>query len=92
VEYGGPDWRVPDLESRAQWRQKLTEERNKRLDRYREKMVGRQSLWRVWRSELPSGPQLRVAALAGCGHGPATLIRLSPFSARSDLSLSLSTA
>jgi exopolyphosphatase/guanosine-5'-triphosphate,3'-diphosphate pyrophosphatase len=54
----------PDLESRARWRQKLTEERNKRLDRYREKMVGRQSLWRVWRSELPSGPQLRMAALA----------------------------
>src|SRR5258706_3680943 len=54
----------PDLESRSRWHQKLTEERSKRLDRYREKMVGRQSLWRVWRSELPSGPQLRVAALA----------------------------
>ncbi len=54
----------PDLESRARWRQKLTEERNKRLARYREKMVGQQSLWRVWRSELPSGPQLRVAAMA----------------------------
>jgi len=54
----------PDLESRTRWRQKLTEERSKRLDRYREKMVGKQSLWRVWRTELPSGAQLRAAAMA----------------------------
>jgi CHAD domain-containing protein len=54
----------PDLESRTRWRQTLTEERSKRLDRYREKMVGKQSLWRVWRAELPSGPQLRAAAMA----------------------------
>jgi CHAD domain-containing protein len=54
----------PDLESRTRWRQKLTEERNQRLDCYRAKMVGKLSLWRVWRSELPSGPQLRVAAMA----------------------------
>jgi exopolyphosphatase/guanosine-5'-triphosphate,3'-diphosphate pyrophosphatase len=54
----------PDLESRSRWRQKLTEERSKRLDRYREKMVGKQSLWRVWRAELPSGPELRAAATA----------------------------
>jgi exopolyphosphatase/guanosine-5'-triphosphate,3'-diphosphate pyrophosphatase len=54
----------PDAESRARWRQKLTEERSKRLTRYREKMVGKQSLWRVWRSELPAGPELRSAAMA----------------------------
>src|SRR5258708_17265767 len=48
----------PDLESRSRWRQKLTEERSNRLDRYREKMVGKQSLWRVWRAHLPSGPEL----------------------------------
>ena len=54
----------PDLESRTRWRERLTEERNQRLDRYREKMVGQQSLWRVWRAELPSGPQLRAAAMA----------------------------
>ncbi len=53
-----------DLESRNRWRQKLTEERDKRLAAYREKMVGKQSLWRMWRSELPSGPQLRAAAMA----------------------------
>jgi len=27
-------------------------------------MAGRQSLWRIWRAELPSGPQLHAAALS----------------------------
>src|ERR1017187_4728457 len=27
-------------------------------------MAGRHSLWRVWRAELPSGPQLRAAAMS----------------------------
>jgi CHAD domain-containing protein len=53
-----------DAQSRKQWRDKLSEARNKRLSRYREKMVGRQSLWRIWRAELPSGPQLHAAALS----------------------------
>jgi exopolyphosphatase/guanosine-5'-triphosphate,3'-diphosphate pyrophosphatase len=54
----------PDPESRTRWREKLNLERSKRLDRYRERTVGKQSLWRVWRAELPSGPQLRSAAMA----------------------------
>jgi CHAD domain-containing protein len=54
----------PDAESRSSWREKLNAERGKRIERYREKMVGRQSLWRVWRAELPSGPQLRAAAMS----------------------------
>ena len=54
----------PDVESRNRWREKLNQERAKRIDRYREKMVGRESLWRVWRAELPSGPQLRAAAMS----------------------------
>ena len=54
----------PDMESRKRWREKLNHERAKRIERYREKMIGRQSLWRVWRAELPSGPQLRAAALS----------------------------
>jgi HD superfamily phosphodiesterase len=53
-----------DFESRERWREKVNQERAKRVERYREKMVGPQSLWRVWRAELPSGPQLRAAALA----------------------------
>ncbi len=54
----------PDVESRNRWREKLNQERAKRIERYREKMVGPQSLWRVWRAELPSGPQLRAAAMS----------------------------
>jgi exopolyphosphatase/guanosine-5'-triphosphate,3'-diphosphate pyrophosphatase len=53
----------PDLETKGRWREKLAGERSKRLARYREKMVGKQSLWRVWREELPSGTQLRAAAM-----------------------------
>jgi hypothetical protein len=54
----------PDVESRDRWREKVNAERVKRIERYREKMVGRQSLWRVWRAELPSGPRLRAAAMS----------------------------
>ena len=53
----------PDLESRSRWREKLNQERAKRVTRYREKMLGKQSLWRIWRGELPAGPQLRAAAM-----------------------------
>ena len=52
-----------DPESRGRWREKLNEERARRVERYRVKMLGPQSLWRVWRAELPSGPQLRAAAM-----------------------------
>lgn len=54
----------PDIEHQRRWREKLNAERAKRIDRYREKMVGRQSLWQVWRAELPAGPQLRAAAMS----------------------------
>lgn len=54
----------PDFESRSRWREQLDSERARRVARYREKMVGKQSLWRVWRAELPSGPQLRLAAMS----------------------------
>ncbi len=54
----------PDVESRNRWREKVNAERAKRIERYREKMVGRQSLWRVWRAELPAGPRLRAAAMS----------------------------
>jgi CHAD domain-containing protein len=54
----------PDVESQRGWREKLNEERSRRIAKYREKMVGRQSLWRAWRAELPAGPQLRTAALS----------------------------
>ena len=54
----------PDVESRNRWREMLNAARAKRIARYREKMVGKHSLWRVWRAELPAGPQLRSAAMS----------------------------
>jgi CHAD domain-containing protein len=54
----------PDLASRTRWRELVSAERSKRLERYRAKMVGKDSLWRVWRADLPSGAQLRTAAMA----------------------------
>lgn len=51
------------VEQRAHWQKRITAERQKRLDFYRRKMVGKASLWLVWRSELPSGPTLEKAAM-----------------------------
>ena len=54
----------PDGESRRRWQTRLNQEREKRTAKYRAKMVGRESLWGVWREELPEGPRLRAAALS----------------------------
>ena len=54
----------PDVESRNRWREKINHERTRRVERYRELMIGKNSLWRVWRAQLPSGAQLRAAAMS----------------------------
>jgi CHAD domain-containing protein len=51
-------------ESRSRWRQLVEEARQKRIARYRERMLGPGSLWRVWRAELPQGEQIKAAAMA----------------------------
>ncbi len=51
-------------ESRARWHAIIHEAREKRLSRYRERMVGPESLWSVWRAELPQGKQVQAAAMA----------------------------
>jgi CHAD domain-containing protein len=53
----------PDIESREQWRSRTQEERGQRLNAYREKMVGSNSLWRVWRASLPRPEERRSIAL-----------------------------
>jgi exopolyphosphatase/guanosine-5'-triphosphate,3'-diphosphate pyrophosphatase len=53
-----------DAESRQRWREKVVEERTQRISEYRVRMIGEQSLWRVWRAELPSGLEIEAAALA----------------------------
>ena len=50
-------------DERARWQQRISEERVKRLDLYRRKMMGGHSLWQVWRAELPSGADLEQAAM-----------------------------
>jgi len=52
----------PDPSSRAHWHSKLGEERQQRIRLYREKMVGKSSLWPVWRAQLPAGKQIESAA------------------------------
>ena len=52
----------PDLDSRRRWHDRILEERNRRIQAYRDKMVGKNSLWSVWRADLPSGDQIEEAA------------------------------
>ena len=53
----------PDAESRARWRAEICHEREQRIERYRQKMLGPASLWSVWRAGLPSPKHVRQAAL-----------------------------
>jgi CHAD domain-containing protein/HD superfamily phosphodiesterase len=52
----------PDEDSRRRWRHRILGERTKRIDRYRAKMVGPDSLWHVWRAVLPQGKQIQALA------------------------------
>ncbi len=55
---------VCNAETRLEWRRRISEEIDQRLEKYRQKMMGKESLARVWRSELPSPEQIGIAALA----------------------------
>jgi CHAD domain-containing protein len=52
-----------DPDARARWHRKILEERGRRIHAYRAKMVGKESLWPAWRSELPEGKQVRTLAM-----------------------------
>jgi CHAD domain-containing protein len=53
-----------DETARANWAQKLQDERASRLQLYRAKMAGKGSLFWVWRAGLPGDRQLRSTGLA----------------------------
>jgi exopolyphosphatase/guanosine-5'-triphosphate,3'-diphosphate pyrophosphatase len=53
-----------DPDARARWHSRILEERGRRIARYHEKMVGKSSLWNVWRAELPQGDEISAAALS----------------------------
>lgn len=47
---------------RARWHARINQERIRRIDKYRAKMLGAHSLWHVWRADLPAGKALKTAA------------------------------
>ena len=49
-------------ELRERWHRQIAEERAKRIERYRKKVVGPDSLWNVWRAGLPQGTQIQSLA------------------------------
>jgi len=51
-----------DDASRKAWHERITHERSKRIDEYRQKTVGPDSLWNVWRAGLPQGKQIQQIA------------------------------
>ena len=51
-----------DAETRESWHRRIAEERSKRIESYRRKMVGPKSLWNVWRAGLPQGKQIQALA------------------------------
>lgn len=52
----------PDEQSRNEWHTRIIEERAKRIDEYRERTTGPDSLWNVWRAGLPQGEQIQYIA------------------------------
>jgi exopolyphosphatase/guanosine-5'-triphosphate,3'-diphosphate pyrophosphatase len=57
-----PDHAFPNDDSRRRWRERILAERTKRVDRYRKKMIGPDSLWQIWRAALPQGKQIHALA------------------------------
>ncbi len=53
----------PDPVARAMWRTRIQQERNQRLALYRDRMIGKESLWTLWRKALPNEPECRLARL-----------------------------
>jgi hypothetical protein len=53
----------PDPEARLRWQGRIQEERARRIEIYRQKMLGQASLWRIWRKELPNPEEIATAAL-----------------------------
>ena len=52
----------PDDDTRKEWHARIVHERAKRIEEYRQKTVGVDSLWNVWRAGLPQGKQIQEIA------------------------------
>jgi CHAD domain-containing protein len=55
---------LSDRDVRSNWRVRIEEESRARIQTYREKAVGKDSIWPVWRAGLPAGRELEQAAEA----------------------------
>jgi CHAD domain-containing protein len=55
---------LPGERVRLELRNRILSERGQRLERYRAKMLGKTSLWFVWRAGLPAADQIKAAAMA----------------------------
>ncbi|MGZ4731530.1 MAG: CHAD domain-containing protein [Terriglobales bacterium] len=55
----------PDGDARSRWQKRIHQERVQRIETYLQKMTGKNkdSLWQVWRSQLPDRKQTEFAAL-----------------------------
>jgi CHAD domain-containing protein len=56
----------PDIDARSRWQSKITEERARRIEAYRQLIStdsDQDSLWQAWRKELPDRKQTESAAL-----------------------------
>jgi CHAD domain-containing protein/HD superfamily phosphodiesterase len=52
----------PDETSRNLWHARIAEERAKRIEEYRRRTAGPDSLWNVWRAGLPQGKHIQEIA------------------------------
>ena len=52
----------PGKDPRKNWHAHIVEERTKRIDEYRKRTVGPDSLWSIWRAGLPQGQQIQDTA------------------------------
>ena len=55
---------VESEESLRLWQERITGERQKRMETYRQLMLGKTSLWNVWRAGLPTNGRVDVAVHA----------------------------
>jgi exopolyphosphatase/guanosine-5'-triphosphate,3'-diphosphate pyrophosphatase len=53
----------PNEQARVRWQARVREERSRRIDQYRGKMLGGASLWHLWRARLPRGEEIESIAL-----------------------------
>jgi len=53
----------PDEVVREAWHSEIIEERDKRINEYRARTTGPESLWNVWRTGLPQGKQIQQIAI-----------------------------